>query len=168
MRSQKVAFLGIFTALAMILSYIETLIPSFVAIPGIKLGLANIAVIVILYKIGWKEAFAVSIIRVILSSLLFTTVLSMLYSLAGAILSLFAMILLKKIKLSTITISVIGGVCHNIGQIAVAIFMTETAELVYYLPVLLITGTISGILIGLVGAITVKKMEKFLDRNPES
>ena len=160
MRSQKVAFLGIFTALAMILSYIETFIPSFVAIPGIKLGLANIAVIVILYKIGWKEAFAVSIIRVILSSLLFTTVLSMLYSLAGAILSLFAMILLKKIKLSTITISVIGGVCHNIGQIAVAIFMTETAELVYYLPVLLITGTISGILIGLVGAITVKKMEK--------
>ena len=160
MRSQKVAFLGIFTALAMILSYIETLIPSFVAIPGIKLGLANIAVIVILYKIGWKEAFAVSIIRVILSSLLFTTVLSMLYSLAGAILSLFAMILLKKIKLSPITISVIGGVCHNIGQIAVAIFMTETAELVYYLPVLLITGTISGILIGLVGAITVKKMEK--------
>lgn len=160
MRSQKVAFLGIFTALAMILSYIETLIPSFVAIPGIKLGLANIAVIVILYKIGWKEAFAVSIIRVILSSLLFTTVLSMLYSLAGAILSLIAMILLKKIKLSTITISVIGGVCHNIGQIAVAIFMTETAELVYYLPVLLITGTISGILIGLVGAITVKKMEK--------
>lgn len=160
MRSQKVAFLGIFTALAMILSYIETLIPSFVAIPGIKLGLANIAVIVILYKIGWKEAFAVSIIRVILSSLLFTTVLSMLYSLAGAILSLFAMILLKKIKLSTITISVIGGVCHNIGQIAVAIFMTETAELVYYVPVLLITGTISGILIGLVGAITVKKMEK--------
>ena len=160
MRSQKVAFLGIFTALAMILSYIETLIPSFVAIPGIKLGLANIAVIVILYKIGWKEAFAVSIIRVILSSLLFTTVLSMLYSLAGAILSLSAMILLKKIKLSTITISVIGGVCHNIGQIAVAIFMTETAELVYYLPVLLITGTISGILIGLVGAITVKKMEK--------
>lgn len=160
MRSQKVAFLGIFTALAMILSYIETLIPSFVAIPGIKLGLANIAVIVILYKIGWKEAFAVSIIRVILSSLLFTTVLSMLYSLAGAILSLVAMILLKKIKLSTITISVIGGVCHNIGQIAVAIFMTETAELVYYLPVLLITGTISGILIGLVGAITVKKMEK--------
>ncbi len=160
MRSQKVAFLGIFTALAMILSYIETLIPSFVAIPGIKLGLANIAVIVILYKIGWKEAFAVSIIRVILSSLLFTTVLSMLYSLAGAILSLIAMILLKKINLSTITISVIGGVCHNIGQIAVAIFMTETAELVYYLPVLLITGTISGILIGLVGAITVKKMEK--------
>ena len=160
MRSQKVAFLGIFTALAMILSYIETLIPSFVAIPGIKLGLANIAVIVILYKIGWKEAFAVSIIRVILSSLLFTTVLSMLYSLAGAILSLIAMILLKKINLSTITISVIGGVFHNIGQIAVAIFMTETAELVYYLPVLLITGTISGILIGLVGAITVKKMEK--------
>ena len=148
MRSQKVAFLGIFTALAMILSYIETLIPSFVAIPGIKLGLANIAVIVILYKIGWKEAFAVSIIRVILSSLLFTTVLSMLYSLR------------KKIKLSTITISVIGGVCHNIGQSAVAIFMTETAELVYYLPVLLITGTISGILNGLVGAITVKKMEK--------
>ena len=160
MKTNKIAFLGMFTALAMIFSYIETLIPSFVAIPGVKLGLANIAIIVILYKVGWKEAIAISLIRVVLSSILFSTVLSMLYSLAGAILSLAAMIILKKFNLSKVTISVIGGVFHNIGQIAVAILMTETSELVYYLPVLLITGTISGIIIGLIGAITVKKIEK--------
>ena len=161
MKTNKIAFLGMFTALAMIFSYIETLIPPLVAYPGIKLGLANIAIIVILYKTGWKEAVAVSLIRVVLSSMMFSTLLSMLYSLAGAILSLIAMIILKKLKLSKITISVVGGVFHNIGQILVAILMTETAEIMYYLPILLFTGTISGIIIGLIASMTVKKLEKF-------
>lgn len=160
MKTNKIAFLGMFTALAMIFSYIETLIPPLVAYPGIKLGLANIAIIVILYKTGWKEAVAVSLIRVVLSSMMFSTLLSMLYSLAGAILSLIAMIILKKLKLSKITISVVGGVFHNIGQILVAILMTETAEIMYYLPILLFTGTISGIIIGLIASMTVKKLEK--------
>ena len=161
MKTNKIAFLGMFTALAMIFSYIENLIPPLVAYPGIKLGLANIAIIVILYKTGWKEAVAVSLIRVVLSSMMFSTLLSMLYSLAGAILSLIAMIILKKLKLSKITISVVGGVFHNIGQILVAILMTETAEIMYYLPILLFTGTISGIIIGLIASMTVKKLEKF-------
>ncbi len=159
MKKSRVAFLGLFTAFAMILSFVESQIPTFVAIPGIKLGLPNIAIIIILYRFGWKEASIVSLLRVILTSLLFGTVLSMLYSIAGAVLSLVAMILLKKF-LSTVTISVIGGVCHNIGQILVAILVTETSQLLYYLPVLIISGVIAGIVVGIIAAMSVKKIEK--------
>ena len=159
MRRSRVAFLGLFTAFAMILSFVESQIPTFVAIPGIKLGLPNIAIIVILYRFGWKEASVISLLRVLLTSLLFGTVLSMLYSFAGAILSLIVMILLKKI-LSTVTISVLGGVFHNVGQILVAIMVTETQQLIYYLPVLIVSGVISGIAVGMVSAISVKKIER--------
>lgn len=159
MKKSRVAFLGLFTAFAMILSFVESQIPTFVAIPGIKLGLPNIAIIIILYHFGWKEASIISLLRVILTSLLFGTVLSMLYSIAGAVLSLVAMILLKKV-LSTVTISVIGGVCHNIGQILVAILVTETQQLLYYLPVLIISGVIAGIVVGIIAALSVKKIEK--------
>ena len=159
MKSSRVAFLGLFTAFAMILSFVESQIPTFVAIPGIKLGLPNIAIIMILYKFGIKEATIVSLLRVLLTSLLFGSVVSMLYSIAGAVLSLTAMILLKKF-LAIVTVSVIGGVCHNIGQIAVAIFVTSTSELMYYLPVLIISGVIAGIVIGLVSALAYKKIEK--------
>ena len=159
MKKSRVAFLGLFTAFVMILSFVESQIPTFVAIPGIKLGLPNIAIIIILYRFGWKEASIISLLRVILTSLLFGTVLSMLYSIAGAVLSLVAMILLKKV-LSTITISVIGGVCHNIGQILVAILVTETQQLLYYLPVLIISGVIAGIVVGIIAALSVKKIEK--------
>ena len=159
MRRSRVAFLGLFTAFAMILSFVESQIPTFVAIPGIKLGLPNIAIIIILYRFGWKEATVISLLRVLLTSLLFGTVLSMLYSIAGALLSLVVMILLKKI-LSTVTISVLGGVFHNVGQILVAILVTETQQLIYYLPVLVISGVISGIVVGMVSAISVKKIER--------
>ena len=159
MKKSRVAFLGLFTAFAMILSFVESQIPTFVAIPGIKLGLPNIAIIIILYRFGWKEASIISLLRVILTSLLFGTVLSMLYSIAGAVLSLVAMILLKKV-LSTVTISVIGGVCHNIGQILVAILVTETQQLLYYLPVLINSGVIAGIVVGIIAALSVKKIEK--------
>ena len=159
MKKSRVAFLGLFTAFAMILSFVESQIPTFVAIPGIKLGLPNIAIIIILYRFGWKEASIISLLRVVLTSLLFGTVLSMLYSIAGAVLSLVAMILLKKV-LSTVTISVIGGVCHNIGQILVAILVTETQQLLYYLPVLIISGVIAGLVVGIIAALSVKKIEK--------
>lgn len=159
MKKSRVAFLGLFTAFAMILSFVESQIPTFVAIPGIKLGLPNIAIIIILYRFGWKEASIISLLRVFLTSLLFGTVLSMLYSIAGAVLSLIAMILLKNF-LSTVTISVIGGVFHNIGQIAVAILVTETQQLLYYLPILIISGVIAGVVVGIIAAISVKKIEK--------
>ena len=161
MKSKKTAVLGVCIALAMIFSYIELQIPSFVAIPGIKLGLPNIVIIIALYKFGWKEAVIINILRVLIVSVLFGTVLSLLYSIAGAVISLTEMIILKKLSIfSTVLVSVFGAICHNIGQIAVAIFVLDTSELLYYLPVLLITGTVSGILIGLIGANVVKKLEK--------
>ena len=158
MKSSRVAFLGLFTAFAMILSFVESQIPAFVAIPGVKLGLPNIAIIMILYKFGYKEATVVSLLRVLLTSLLFTSVLSMLYSIAGAVLSLLAMILLKKF-LSIVTVSVVGGVCHNVGQIVVACLVTETKELMYSLPLLAISGIIAGVVIGIIAALSYKKIE---------
>lgn len=159
MKAKNIAAFGVYVALAMIFSYIELQIPPLVAIPGIKLGLPNVVIIIALYKFGWKEAIVINVLRVLLVSVLFGTVLSLLYSVAGAILSLFVMIILKKSKIfSTVLVSVFGAISHNIGQITVAIFVLETSELLYYLPVLLITGTISGLLLGLIGATIVKKL----------
>lgn len=160
MKAKSIAAFGVYVALAMIFSYIELQIPPLVAIPGIKLGLPNVVIIIALYKFGWKEAIVINVLRVLLVSVLFGTVLSLLYSVAGAILSLFVMIILKKSKIfSTVLVSVFGAISHNIGQITVAIFVLETSELLYYLPVLLITGTISGLLLGLIGATVVKKLD---------
>ena len=160
MKAKNIAAFGVYVALAMIFSYIELQIPPLVAIPGIKLGLPIVVIIIALYKFGWKEAIVINVLRVLLVSVLFGTVLSLLYSVAGAILSLFVMIILKKSKIfSTVLVSVFGAISHNIGQITVAIFVLETSELLYYLPVLLITGTISGLLLGLIGATVVKKLD---------
>lgn len=151
--------LALTISFAMVLSYIESRIPAFVAIPGIKVGLANIAVIFTLYKFGIKEAITVSLIRVLLVSMLFGTPVSLIYSISGAVLSLFMMVLLKKLTpLSEVAISVTGGVMHNIGQIAAASFMLSTNVVLYYLPFLLVSGTVAGIVVGIVSAILVKKV----------
>ena len=148
------------TAVAMILSYVEAMLPS-IAIPGVKMGLANIAVVFALYRFGWKEAVAISLIRVVLMSLLFTGVAAMLYSLAGAAVSLILMGLLKKVNaFSVVGVSVAGGVGHNAGQVLLAMWMLETGELMYYLPALAISGVISGVLIGLAGGMLVNRMKK--------
>ena len=162
MKTSKITFLGLFTSLAMILSFVETLFPPITtAFPGIKMGLPNIAIMFILYRVGWKEATLVSVIRVILVSILFGNVQSMWYSLAGAILSLTAMILMKKFTtFSHPSISVVGGVFHNVGQILVACLVTETAQIAYYLPVLIISGCASGILVGLVAGFLEGRVTK--------
>ncbi len=161
MKVSKITSLGLFVALAMILSFIEHQIPPLVSVPGIKLGLPNVAIVFVLYGIGEKEAVAVSLVRLLLVSMLFGSMMSLMYGAAGAVLSLTVMILLKKSgKFSYVTVSVTGGVCHNIGQIAVACFVTKTSELLYYLPVLLISGTVAGVLIGLLAGIVIKRMEK--------
>ena len=148
-------------ALSMILSYFESLIPPLVAVPGVKVGLPNIVMVFMLYKIGWKETAVVSILRVVLVGLLFGTPLSMIYSLVGAALSLNGMIILKKTNLiAPVTVSVVGGILHNVGQIATACFVMDTAEIAYYLPVLLITGTVAGIIIGYVAGLILKRLEK--------
>lgn len=162
MKSNKVAYLGVFTALALILSFVESQIPPLMAIPGVKLGIPNIAILFILYKVGWKEAALVNVVRVLVVGLLFGSAVSMLYSFSGALLSLIGMILLKKSNLfSCVTVSVIGGILHNVGQIVMACFVTVTSELMYYLPVLIISGTVAGILIGLVAGMLLRRLEKF-------
>jgi heptaprenyl diphosphate synthase len=159
MKTKKLTVLALCIALAMIMSFIESQIPAFVAIPGIKAGLANIAVVFVLYKLGWKEAALVSLIRVFLIGILFGTGVSLLYSAAGAVLSLLGMVLLKKTGLfSTVAVSVTGGVLHNIGQIAMACFLLETNVIKYYLPFLILSGVVAGIVIGLVSAMMVQRI----------
>ena len=159
--TRKLAVLSVTVAVAMMLSFIESRLPSFVPIPGVKLGLANIAVIFALYRLGLPSAIGVSTVRVLLSALLFGSPVSALYSLGGAALSLLGMILLQKTeKFSPISVSVAGGVLHNIGQILAAVLWLGTMEIAYYLPVLLISGTVAGVLIGIVGGMLVKRLEK--------
>ena len=159
MKTKKLTVMALTTALAMILSFVESQIPAFVAIPGVKMGLANIAVVFALYKLGWKEAAGVSLIRVVLVSILFGTVASLFYSLAGAVLSLLGMGLLKRTdKFTEIIVSVTGGVLHNVGQIAMACILLETDALKYYLPFLLVSGILAGVVIGVVSAILVKRI----------
>ncbi len=162
MRSKKVAFLGLCITLAMILSFVESQIPALVAIPGIKVGLPNLVIVFLLYRSGWKETVIVSLIRILLISILFGNLQTMTFSLAGAILSLMIMILLKKSNwFSCITVSIVGGIFHNVGQIIAACLWTQTAEIAFYLPVLLISGTVAGALIGLIGGMLVKRLEKW-------
>jgi heptaprenyl diphosphate synthase len=147
--NHKTAYLGLFSALAIIFGYVETLIPVFAGIPGIKLGLANLAVVFILEKYTWKEAVIVSFIRILVIGFLFGNLFSIVYSLAGAALSLTVMTLLKKKSdFSLVGISVAGGVSHNVGQLIIAMLVVENASLIYYAPALLISGVITGLLIG--------------------
>lgn len=149
MKTKKTAYLGVFLALALVCSYVESLIPSFFGIPGAKLGLTNIVVILMLYSIGVKEAFTVSMLRIVLSGFLFGNLFGILYSLAGGIFSFFCMVLLKRTKIfHIISISAAGGIAHNLGQIMVAAAVVENINLFYYFPMLMLAGAITGILIG--------------------
>ena len=156
----KLALLSILTSAALILSYVEAVLPPiFSAVPGIKLGFPNILIIYILYRMGLWEAAAVSFVRIALVSMLFGAPLSFVYSVAGGFLSLAIMAILKKTDLfSTVGISVAGGVFHNLGQILMAMLLLGTAEIGYYMVVLAITGTIAGIFIGLCGALMIKRL----------
>ncbi len=160
--TKKVAFLGLSASLALLLSWIEFLLPPlYAAVPGIKIGLPNVVILVVLYLVGTKEAATVSLVRLCVSSLLFGNPVMFVYSAAGAVLSLLLMILLKKLdRLSTVGVSVAGGVAHNIGQTAVAMLLLNTPQIAYYLIVLTVTGTISGVFIGLCGAFLTKRLSK--------
>lgn len=153
--------LGLTIALAMIMSYIEVLVPLSFAVPGIKMGLANIVIIFALYKMGTKEAILVSLIRVLLVSLLFSNFMAMAYSVAGAVLSFGIMWILKKSdKFSVVGVSVAGGIMHNVGQILMAMLLLGTEQIALYLPVLLVTGTATGVVIGIVSAIVIKRFDR--------
>ena len=159
-RTLKLTSLAITVSFAAVLSYIESRIPAFVSIPGVKVGLANIAVIFTLYKLGTKEAVAVSVIRIALISTLFGSPVSFIYSISGATLSLITMLLLKKLTpLSKITVSITGGVTHNIGQIIAACLMLSTNVVIYYLPFLLLSGIVAGTVVGILSSLLVKRVK---------
>ena len=162
-KTKKITLLALFASLALLLSYVEMLIPPiFTIVPGIKMGLPNIIIVLILYRFGLKEAAIVSFARIAISTLLFGNPTVMIwYSCAGAVLSLAVMWILKKLDfLSTIGVSVAGAIMHNVGQILVAMVLMKTAEIGYYLIVLAVTGTVSGIFIGLCGAFLIKRFNK--------
>ena len=162
-KTKRVAFLGVLTSVALVLSYIEAILPPiWAAVPGIKMGLPNIVIIFLLYRFGVKEAAIVSGIRLFIVALLFGNVMTLAYSFAGAALSLLLMALCKKInKVSVIGTSIVGGVSHNLGQILVAIVLFDTVQIGYYMAVLAVTGTIAGVFIGLAGALLLRRLEKY-------
>ena len=161
-QARKAALLGVLTAVALVLSYVEAILPPiYSAIPGIKMGLPNIIIVFMLYKFGIKETAVVSIIRVVIVTMLFGNFMMLAYSLAGATLSLLIMVILKKTdRFSTVGVSVAGGVFHNLGQVLVAMLLLDSAQIGYYMLVLAITGTIAGGFIGLAGALMLKRTEK--------
>lgn len=159
--TRRITFLGLGVAVAMLLSYVEFLLPPiWSAVPGIKVGLANIIIVYLFFKTSVTDAAIVSLVRLFLSALLFGSVLTMLYSLAGACLSFFVMLLLKKSGwFSEVGVSIGGGVAHNLGQILVAIAVLQTREIGYYMIVLAFTGTVAGLFVGIAGALMIKHVD---------
>ena len=155
----RAAYFGVFTTLALIFSYVETLIPISFGIPGVKLGLANLVIVIALYKIRPGEALLLSVTRVALAGFIFGNYFSIIYSLAGGLLSLAVMAFLKKDGgFSVIGVSIAGGVSHNVGQLIVAMLVVETFSVIYYVPVLLAAGAITGFFIGILAEQMLRRL----------
>ena len=160
-KSQVVSQVALMASLALIFSYVEAIIPYNPGIPGIKLGIANIVTVIALYKFGWKDAAAVSVIRIVVAGLLFNGLFGMLYSLACALVSFVGMVLLKRTRLfSTIGVSMAGGVLHNLGQLLVAAALIEDLRIFFYFPVLLFSGLASGIAIGIAATLILNRLKR--------
>lgn len=160
MKTKKLTILGLCVALALILSYVESLLPPLIAVPGVKVGLPNIVILFLLYRYGWKEAGAVSLIRLMLTAALFTGFAAFFYGLSGAVLSLAGSTLLKRSRrFSPLGVSAAGGVLHNLGQIALAAFILNSGYIFAYLPVLLLSGTVAGALVGLLAGLLIQRTD---------
>lgn len=156
--TKRITVTAVSIAVAMVLSFVESRLPTFVPIPGIKLGLANIAVIFTVYKLGYPSAIIVSAVKVALSSMLFGSPISFIYSLAGALFSFAAMLIMKEsLKMHTVGVSIAGGVMHNFGQICAASLMLGTNVVLYYLPYLIISGVLAGIAVGLAANLLINR-----------
>ena len=159
MKTRTVALTGLLIALALVLSYLESLVPLSFAVPGIKLGLPNLVIVFALYRLRPATAAAISLLRVALVALLFGSALSLAYSAAGAVLSFAVMLLLKRGgRFGCTGVSVAGAVAHNLAQIAAAALLLETPSLAWYFPVLCVSGTAAGVCIGLLAALLVKRI----------
>ena len=161
MKSREVAEYGLMVALAMVLSYVEAQMPVFFAVPGMKLGLTNLVVLIALVRRGEKSAFFINLVRIVLTAFTFGSMSAMLYSLAGGIASFLVMVICRRSrKFSLAGVSVAGGIAHNAGQILVAMFALETARLIYYLPFLMISGTAAGLAVGVIGGALLQRLPK--------
>lgn len=162
-KSQRIAYIALFTAVSMIFSYVETLIPIDFGIPGVKIGLANIVSVICIYIYGAGYALIITILRVVLSGFLFTNLYSVIYSVAGGFLSILAMKLLKDTdRFSVIGVSILGGVFHNIGQLLVAIITVSQLKILFYGPILIISGVFMGVLTGLISKLIIKRIETYV------
>ena len=162
MNTRKNVILALLTTTALMLSYIESLIPFFLGVPGMKLGLANLAVVFCIYQFGLKEAALLNFMRIVLSGLLFGNMFSILFSLSGAAVSFAAMVICKKIRFSIYGVSISGGVFHNIGQLLVAVFIVQNVSISIYGPFLLISGLITGAFIGYISITLLKYTDRIL------
>ena len=161
--ARRVAISALFASLALIFSYIEAILPAAPGIPGIKLGIANLVVIIAMYRLSSRYALTINLIRIFLAGFMFSGLYGAIYSLCGCILSFAVMCLLKKSDaFSVVGVSMGGGVAHNIGQLCIAAILVSSPQIFYYLPVLIISGTVSGILIGWLGWILLEHIPKWL------
>lgn len=163
-KTVKITFLGLFTAVALVISFLETLIPNMVPIPGFKLGLANFAVLLALYLFGLKEAVIVDLCRIVLAALLFGSFFSFWYALTGAAFAVLAEFIIKKTdKFSAIGVSVFGAIFHNLGQFLLAVIILKSFGILYYLPFTLLFCVLSGVLNGYL-VLILKDRLKFLKK----
>lgn len=161
MNSKKVARYALLIALAMVLSWLESLVPVSVAVPGMKLGLTNLVVLFALYRMSAADAAMISFVRVLLVSFTFGNAYAFAYSIAGAVLSFLIMWGLRRSgRFSPVGVSIAGGVGHNLGQIIVAALVLETKKIFYYLPALMVSGLAAGVCIGVLGGILVQRLKK--------
>ena len=161
--TKKVTEFGLLLAVSLIFSYLETLIPVFVAVPGVKIGLANMITLIILYREGGKLAFFFMLLRVFLAGFLFSGASGIIYGLAGGICSIIVMFFLKKCScFSVIGVSITGGIFHNLGQIMIAMLVMENVQILYYFSVLLVSGTVTGFFVGYLSYLMFKQLNKIL------
>ncbi len=160
MKTNKLTLCAILASVAIILGYVESLLPVPIAIPGIKWGLGNIVILTALYLLNTKYAFFIMLVKVIASTLLFMSPSAFLYSLSGGVLSILVMVILKKLNLHIINVSIGGGIFHNIGQLFMASFVMRTFSVFYYLPVLIISGAVGAVVNGLLSGIILKRIKR--------
>lgn len=159
MRTERLTRLSFLIAAAMILSWVESLIPAFTAVPGVKIGLANTASLFAMYYLSDKDAWIVAVVRILLSSVLFGNLFALVYSISGAVVSLAVMTLLKKTKVFSVTgVSIAGAVSHNAGQVACAMLIMETKGLMYYMVPLIFSGIAAGLVIGILSGLLLNRL----------
>jgi len=161
---RTIAQCGLLTAMMLVLGFIESLLPVAAGVPGIKLGLSNGVLLFALYMLDAPTAFVLMLLKVLLSGLLFGGVSAMMYALAGGVASMLGMILLKKLRFSLITVSMLGAVLHNLGQVVLAMIILETDQLLYYMAILLFVGLACGAVTGVAAKATIGHMKKLRGR----